>query len=148
MPRFVSGNSASNWAAIVTACYLGLIDRKPGLEPREDLVARSFSARRGIRLDFQRCPERLADREGKFLRHHPDHSALHTIGTNRLTDHVGGAAVPVAPQLVAEKHHRVGAGAIVAVPEATPVQWLHPECLERGDTQQPAAEPLRPSFFC
>jgi hypothetical protein len=125
----------------------GLADGDVGVETGDQLVGGPLPARARQRIDGQRDPQRFADREREPVGHDADDRARDAVGADRPADDVRRAAVPIAPQLVADDHHGIGAGPVVAVAKPAAEDRLNAERLERGDGELAGAEALGPAVF-
>ena len=117
MPSRRLGSSWATWAAIVASSAEASSRDAVVAQPADDLDrgALVLALQRGV--DDQRHPEFLHDGVSELGRHHADHGHRRAVDPQRLAQHVGPALEAVAPDPVADDHHRLGAGLAVGVGE-------------------------------
>ena len=109
---------------------LGTPERNTVGEPAEHVDRRATAARVIGRIQAQRDPVAVGERESEALRHDADDGVRRRAESNRSPDDVRITVEATLPLLVCDHQHRGGAFALVILREVSPLDRQH-----AGDTE-------------
>src|SRR5262249_8813101 len=99
------------------------------------------------RVDRQRDPDLLPNRESETFGHHADHGTKGAVCSNGCADDAGRLRVAIAPEMLAQKDDRFGTRAIVTLAKTAAENRLDPECGKRRRCDLGSGEPLGPALI-